>query len=283
MTGIALQAAQIVDQIRLQEQQTLWSKDYEESLTEEGGIIFPGMMFTLAKERIERSQLFRIVQRMPKGALLHCHLEAMVDFRYILEDAFELCDIYFKSSESLSTSEARSNATIGFTSINSNPQPLGTSVWSLDYQPGTPVPLNVAAETFPAGGKAAFISWMASRCSITLSESLRHHDGPHEVWKKFFSSFSIIRTIIYHPPIFKSYIRRLCQQLHSDGIEWVDVRGIFYNPALDVDKQQFVELIGMLGDEVEAFKNSKEGAGFWGMRVIWTWARMFSNQSILYG
>lgn len=37
------------------------------------------MCFTLAKERMERTELWKIVKKFPKGALLHAHLEAMVD------------------------------------------------------------------------------------------------------------------------------------------------------------------------------------------------------------
>jgi adenosine deaminase CECR1 len=43
------------------------------------GDVFPGMCFTLAKERMEGSLLWKIVKRFPKGALLHSHLEAMTD------------------------------------------------------------------------------------------------------------------------------------------------------------------------------------------------------------
>jgi adenosine deaminase CECR1 len=37
------------------------------------------MCFTLAKERMESTMLWKIVKKFPKGALLHAHLEAMVD------------------------------------------------------------------------------------------------------------------------------------------------------------------------------------------------------------
>lgn len=45
------------------------------------GDVFPGMCFTLAKERMESTKLWEIVKHFPKGALLHAHLEAMVDSR----------------------------------------------------------------------------------------------------------------------------------------------------------------------------------------------------------
>ena len=49
--------------------------------------MYPGMMFSLAKDRMESSKLWRIVKKMPKGTLLHCHLGAMVDARWIIDEA----------------------------------------------------------------------------------------------------------------------------------------------------------------------------------------------------
>lgn len=48
-----------------------------------GENVYPGMMFGLAKERMERTKLWQIVRKMPKGALLHAHLDAMVDLDFI--------------------------------------------------------------------------------------------------------------------------------------------------------------------------------------------------------
>jgi adenosine deaminase CECR1 len=65
------------------------------------------MMFNLAKDRMEKSKLWQIVRKMPKGALLHCHLEAMCDLDWLIEEAFQtegICiaaDVPLASSESL--------------------------------------------------------------------------------------------------------------------------------------------------------------------------------------
>lgn len=53
----------------------MWTKEVED----DEGDVYPGMMFTLAKDRMESTRLWKIVKRMPKGCLLHSHLEAMVD------------------------------------------------------------------------------------------------------------------------------------------------------------------------------------------------------------
>jgi adenosine deaminase CECR1 len=74
LTPTAKKAAAIVSNIRVHEAKNVWTK-----VEDEEGDVFPGMCFTLAKERMENSMLWKIVKQFPKGALLHAHLEAMVD------------------------------------------------------------------------------------------------------------------------------------------------------------------------------------------------------------
>ena len=76
LSPIARRACAIVARIRDHERRTIWTPELEESLASDptgpaaGRTVFPGMMFSLAKERMEATTLWRIVRRMPKGALL---------------------------------------------------------------------------------------------------------------------------------------------------------------------------------------------------------------------
>lgn len=73
---MAREACAIVGQIRFEELQTIWTGDVEEALAKQRGEnIYPGMMFALAKDRMEATKLWEIMRKMPKGALLHCHVE----------------------------------------------------------------------------------------------------------------------------------------------------------------------------------------------------------------
>ena len=74
LSPTAKRAAAIVAKIRAHEAEAVWSKAGDVD-----GDVFPGMCFTLAKERMEATMLWKIVKKFPKGALLHAHLEAMVD------------------------------------------------------------------------------------------------------------------------------------------------------------------------------------------------------------
>ncbi|OCK85550.1 Metallo-dependent hydrolase [Lepidopterella palustris CBS 459.81] len=284
LSPMAAEACSIVDQIRFEEQQTLWTKEYEDSLAEHDGDIFPGMMFSLAKDRMEKSKLWQIIRRMPKGALLHCHLEAMVDLDWALEEAFATDGVHITSPVSLSTVAGRLKAPFSFTYSKAKATD-SSSIWTDLYVAETPVPLSVAADSFPETGRNGFVEWVKSRCTITPEEHLKHHEGPNEVWRKFMSCFPILGSLIYYEPIFRKFVRRMCQQLLDDGVYYVDMRAAFYTPYRRLGCENFDDgyfnLLDHLEDEIENFKESKEGKYFWGARMIWTTIRSFDKRGII--
>ena len=271
--------------IRDEEQRTVWTGKFEDSLAkDEEGSIYPGMMFTLAKSRMEKTKLWRIVRRLPKGALLHAHLEAMVDLDFVFAKALSTDGIHIYSPDALCTPSALERSPVLF-QYSRNTSQGTSSIWSPEYQPSTLVPLNIAADSFPNGGRAAFLIWIKERCTITGRESLNHHLGPYEIWHKFKSTFTILGSIIFYEPIFRAFIREMCRELLDDGIRWVDVRAAFTfqyrREGSETPEEGYEEVIGVFGEEVEHFKASSEGKNFWGARMIWTALRNLERKKII--
>lgn len=279
---MAQEACAIVSQIRFQEQQTLWTKEYEDSLLTDHVDIYPGMMFLLAKERIEKSKLWKIVKKMPKGALLHCHLEAMIDLDWALEEAFNTEGVCVIADGPIVTEQQQRKT--GFSFTYSKTVKDEHSIWTDSYTANTHIPLNTAASTFP-GGKPAFIEWIRSRVSITPEEHLSHHEGPNEVWRKFMSCFPILGSLMYYEPIFRKFIRKMLKTLLDDGVYYVDMRSAFYTPYRSADKEDWDEdwfnMLDHMSDEIAKFKASEEGKGFWGARMIWTTIRQFNKKMVV--
>ncbi|KAF1998680.1 Metallo-dependent hydrolase [Amniculicola lignicola CBS 123094] len=284
LSPIAAEACAIVDQIRFSEQQTLWTKEYEDSLESQHVDIYPGMMFLLARERMEKSKLWKIVKNMPKGTLLHCHLEAMIDLDWVLAEAFETEGVCMRSDGALATATALSKTSFSFV-FSKTAAKSDVSVWTNDYAANTPIPIGVAADSFPNGGRPAFLEWIQSRCTITADEHLKHHEGPNEVWRKFMSCFPILGSLIYYEPIYRKFIRKLCKDLYDDGVYYVDVRSAFYTPYRSAGHEEwdpdFFNMLDHMEDEVEKFKASDEGKGFWGVRMIWTTIRAFDKRQVI--
>ncbi|PVH94359.1 adenosine deaminase family protein [Periconia macrospinosa] len=284
LSPTAAEASAIVSQIRFEEQQTLWTKDYEDSLVSQHVDVFPGMMFYLARDRIDKSKLWKIVRKMPKGALLHCHLEAMPDLDWVLEEAFQTEGVCLISDAPLTSAEARLKTGFSFTYSKISAR-SDVSIWSNDYAASTKIPLNLAADSFPDGGRKGFIEWVRSRVTITPEEHLKHHEGPNEAWRKFISCFPILGSLIYYEPIFRKFIRKLLRDLLADGVYYVDMRSAFYTPYRCLGQEEwepdFINYCDHLEDEIAKFKASEEGKDFWGARMIWTTVRAMDKRSVI--
>lgn len=245
------------------------------------------MMFTLAKNRITSTRLWQIVKKMPKGALLHCHLEAMVDQEWLFREALAAEGLCISAPRSLNTEAARGTELFGF-QYDASASKSTASIWTAEYPPDTLVPLTTAAASFPDGGSEGFIEWLISRCSITPEESFSVHEGPGCIWSKFTSCFIILKTLVYYEPLYRKFLQRMFQQFADDGIQYVDLRAAF---AFDFFREKsstplspeegYSEVIRILGEETEKFQATDAGKDFWGARMIWTTIRSFTNREII--
>ncbi|OAX83407.1 hypothetical protein ACJ72_02227 [Emergomyces africanus] len=258
LSPTAQKACDIVRRIRHEEQNTLWREARSGDNGEEEEL-YPGMMFMLAKARMESTKLWKIACRMPKGALLHCHMGAMVDLGWLYEKTLATPRMYFYSPLPLHSESNRRKAVVQFAYSSTVPKP-SESIWTSGYEPGTLVDANVAADTFPDGGREGFISWLKDRTSIVAKESIEHHLGVDAIWRKFMSAFIILSSFLYYEPILRAFIRKLLETIAEDGVH---------------------EMVRAIGEEIEKFKATKQGENFWGGRIIWTSLRGMSTEYII--
>jgi adenosine deaminase CECR1 len=274
LSPIAREACKIVSALRSEEQRTIWA-DHNE--------LFSGMMFNMAKSRMETTKLWRIVKRMPKGTLLHCHLGAMVDLEWVFDKAITTPGMCFSAATPLDSTKSRQSVSVQF-EYSSKPVAEGPVIWSPEYVGGTLVSVAEAAETFPESGKAGFVSWMKNRCSITQEESLQHHLGVDDVWQKLQGGFVILGPIIYYEPIMRAFLWKFFETLVEDGIRWVEIRAVFSTPftreGSDTPTDDFTALIGVINEVVESFKAVNN---FWGARLIWTTMRFRETAHVAEG
>ncbi|OAL39876.1 hypothetical protein AYO20_00788 [Fonsecaea nubica] len=288
MSPMAKQAAKIMASIRRRELQTVWTSEFEDSLADKnGGNLYPGMMFTLARDRMETTDLWKIVEKMPKGALLHAHLDAMIDIDWLVDQALAEKGFCMVAPEGLSDKGKRTSGLLQFRYYPDEvvkKQKSTGSIWTAAYTPNTPVTIREAQRTFPDDDQT-FKKWLISRCTITNEESLCHHHGLDAIWKKFQSTFMVITWMFTYEPIFRRAIQRLLGQLANDGIIYVDLRIAF---KFEFRKQgqttgqigKFDDFFTVLGEEIEKFKRSPAGKTFKGARLIWTVIRKSDNRTV---
>lgn len=192
-----------------------------------------GMMFNLAKDLMERTKLWRIVRRLPKGSILHAHLDAIVDLDYVFSVLLEEPGMHMNAPTSqLSTTAEREQAIVNFRFFK-EPRNASMAIWDAkSYVPGEFVPLVKAAESFPDGGKEGWIRWMKSKTTISETDSVEQHHGVDHIWKKFSKCFLIMGTVIHYEPILRKFMRRLMSQYYEDGVYWGELRYLPPPPPL---------------------------------------------------
>lgn len=223
LSPLAKRACSIVDRIRDHEQKTVWDASVEEEMAQSSHqAVFPGMMFMMAKERMEGTELWKIVRKMPKGCLLHAHLDAMVEFDFILDELLKTPNMHVSSDRPLDSPDALENADISFRYRHK--ELTEGSLWDKTYTPGNFILLTQCADSFPDGGRVGFLKWLKGRCTLSLVDSHEQHHGVDAIWVKFAKCFMVVATIIHYEPMFRSFLRRLMSLLKADGVNWVELR-----------------------------------------------------------
>lgn len=283
LTPLATTACAIVSRIRAEEHQTIWTNDHLDETSGEGVNHYPGMTFSLAKQRLEQSKTYQIVERMPKGALLHAHMDAMIDSNFLVDQILATEGIVMQASQALTTADIRNQALVTF-QYSKFPGDTNASIWSDTYQPGQLVSAVATADSFE-GGREGFKVWIVSRSTITQEESLNHHHGIDAIWEKFRSCFILLGSMLRYEPIFRASLQRLFRQLRDDGLQWADFRMAFvakyWREGHDKPEEGQEALFQAFGEELEKFQATEEGKGWWGCRFIWTTLRMYGKKEMI--
>lgn len=294
MSPMAKQASRILQSIRKREIAEKWNSDFEESLAAHNdGNLFHGLMFSLARDRAEGTELWRILERMPKGALLHAHMDAMVNIEWLVEENLKEKGLHILAPEAL-TVERRSVAAgrssppsfqiryfsdAELAKVNNK----GMSIWKANYVANTPIPIREAQRTFP-DDDTTFKKWLLSCCRISPEESLQHHHGLDAIWRKFQSTFPVIEQLLYYEPIFRRAMQKMLAELAKDGIVYVDLRLAFLfrfcSTGKNTPEKGYSKFFQVWGEEIEKFKKTDTGKTFKGCRMIWTVIRVFDNRKI---
>ena len=285
LTPLATEACQIVSRILAEEHQTIWTGKFQDELARQEGVnLHPGMMFALARDTMEKTKSWQIVKKMPKGALLHAHQDAMIDVDWLIDEVLGTEGMAMFAEESLCDPTARAKGEVVFR-YSKGSLAKAPSIWSKEYQTSHPVSMKEAAASFPDGATEGFKKWLKSRCTVTPEESIKHHHGLDAVWRKFRSCFPLLDSMEYYEPILRASMQRLLRQLVDDGLRWVDFRltfpVVFRLDGCEESSQQPDDLVRVFSEELKKFKATEEGKDFWGYRFIWTSLRSWGKKRIV--
>ncbi|KAI8166687.1 Adenosine deaminase 2 [Colletotrichum sp. SAR 10_86] len=280
LSEVCGKADNITRAIRLNETNTIWR--------ENGG--YAGEMFSKARETILQTKLWKIVDGMPKGALLHAHLTAMLPYDALLDVVMETENMGFWASQSLNSPEARNNSKFEFSyrgkDFKSAANPA--NVYAAEYQPYNSsnneknyMSVQAAADQYPGGGRKEFRKFVKSKMVVLPEEATHHELGVDDIWKKFQSAFEPAGTMLTYEPIVRRFWQLLFNKLAENRISWVEIRAGGSRGKLVPQNQ--VNATNdpsvwwtVMNDELQNFTSTRAENTthpFHGARVIWSDSR----------
>ncbi|KAK2832502.1 hypothetical protein Q7C36_015964 [Tachysurus vachellii] len=208
----------------------------------------PAMHFFKAKPYIQKSPVFKLLQKMPKGAILHIHSSALVSVDWLVLNVTYRphCYVCFTWT-----------GHVQFVFSARQPfQRLGCSQWNLLEK------LRATMSDVPAFDKS-----LMRNLTLFTEDPDAAYPTQDEVWNQFEQIFTSISGLITYAPVFKDYLYQGLLQLYNDNIMYLELR---------TGLSQTYELDGTLHDRVwsiQTYKNLTEQfkldhPDFIGMRII---------------
>jgi len=142
----------------------------------------------VAKRIIDQTKIFKIISKMPKGALLHAHIDATVDKEYLLELALKEPSLHVRTSCGITTANS-TTAVPEFRAFKEAQPSQSASVTDPDYLADSWIPLHQARESFSLGGPNGFDKWVLGAMTINPAEAYGTHNTVTKIWRKFLSTF----------------------------------------------------------------------------------------------
>ncbi|RKO84871.1 hypothetical protein BDK51DRAFT_23988 [Blyttiomyces helicus] len=231
------------------------------------GTFPPAMPFVVGREIMRRSEVYALLEGMPKGGLLHAHSAAAVDVGWMIREAVRLgnCWIRFVVSASfclqiLSLSPHRIDQ-------------VAPGVWLPDFMFSRMLPdmdprwrpLDTVRRAYP-GGAEAFDEALEFNVSISSSHPEIDYPTDRVAWSKFEHCFDVVESLLRYMPLLRSHLLRIIETSLADGITLIELRWV---PTTTYDLSGRIytvpETLDAMHDVAEAFKVEQPefgGVGF---------------------
>ncbi|XP_073668532.1 adenosine deaminase 2-A isoform X2 [Paramisgurnus dabryanus] len=220
----------------------------------------PAKHFFKVRHLIQKSPVFKLLQKMPKGAALHIHSSALVSANWLVLNATyrPYCYICFTWEGS-----------VWFQFSAHTPLPrLGCSLWS-------------RLDTLRArlSDVTAFDKSLMQNLTLFTDDPETAYPTQDAVWERFEKIFVALSGLVTYAPVFKDYIYQGLKELYEDNIMYLELR---------VGQSRAYELDGTTHDKawsLEVYRNLTEQfraahPDFIGSRIIYSIHRSLSVSKV---
>lgn len=214
----------------------------------------PARHFFHTKNEIEKSEVFKFIQKIPKGASLHSHATALVSGEFVYNLTF---------SENLYGCIDNKRLKLHF--FKNASDDLSCEWKSL---------------TVLRNEDRNFDKFLQSQLTVIVDKPDEVYEDINAVWNAFKDTFKTVTPMLTYKPIFKEYFRQALQELYEDNVKYLEFRSNF--PTLyDLNGNKYgpVETVDLYMETLEEFK--MDHSDFMGARIIYAPHRSVDNKTVL--
>ncbi|XP_067655061.1 adenosine deaminase AGSA-like [Haliotis asinina] len=193
------------------------AKQKEYSSARVNGTIFPpSVSFFQTKKVIEKSKVFQIIQRMPKGGALHTHDSSITSLDWLIKNVTYRANCYMCFDQ---------NKQLQMHFFGTPPQTAGCK-WQ-----------TVKSVRARSGNVDVFDSYLLSNISIVVDNPQDVYVTVDDVWKKFSSYFTVVNGLFQYEPVFRDYLLEALTQFKDDNVQYLEIRALL-PPLYDLNGTQ---------------------------------------------
>lgn len=188
-----------------------------------GSTFLPSIHFFQAKEKIDKSEVFSIIRKIPKGASLHTHSSAGASVDFIIQNITYRDHLYGGYINDVFKLK-----------FMTNPDQDQRCNWTEVKQ--------LRQEQTPQ----VFDKWLRKQFMLNVENPSVTYPNLETVWKQFKKVFSTVYDLISYKPVFQDFTYQLLKELHDDNILYTELKGVIF-PLYDLNgtnysKKDFFEI-----------------------------------------
>lgn len=198
----------------------------------------PARHFFEVLNEIGESKLFKIIQHMPKGGILHAHDTALVSTDFIVTLTYR--EHLWQCNNTVT------KAIVNFRFSRAAPETTESNlVW-----------IRVSDERSRLG-KIEYDAHVRSLFTLFTKDPRSAYRDINDMWAKFMSLFILLEPIATYAPVWRDYFKQALTEALEDNVQYLEFRGIL--PQLyDLDRNNYTqsENVQIYVDTLDEFKRA---------------------------
>ncbi|KAK2584714.1 hypothetical protein KPH14_007047 [Odynerus spinipes] len=234
---------------------TIKRAEFEKAF-QNASLFLPARNFLEAKEDIEQSEVFKIIRKMPKGAVLHSHDTAMVSADWIFWNVTFRPNLYICEDSA------------GLLKLQFFDRPNEDCAWELlsEVRKNKRVADAIDARIY-------------QRMTMLTKNPSVDYENVDKAWSKFVDIFVFISPLLTYRPVYEDHFYESLSELYADNVMYIELRSTLPNLyELDGTVYPQSKTVALYKETVERFMS--DHPDFIGAKIIYAPARSVDGKKV---